>query len=182
MISHMNTWFFGRLASYRIALAAAILSISPALAATSGELRLTTPPVAAPEMGYKDDQNVAHNVKDNMGKLTAVHFWATWCVPCVKELSQVDAAQAQYGAKGFKVIAISLDGTNMDKVKKFLAEKQISNLAPYLDNRNMAFMSARIPGLPGTLFLDDKGQEVARVAGPLDWTSEATAKFIESHL
>src|SRR5438046_1874024 len=67
--------------------------------------------------------------------LTAVHLWATWCVPCLKELPEVDATASAYKNKDFHVTAISLD-TDMAKVEKFFADKGIKTLTPAIDKNN----------------------------------------------
>ena len=46
---------------------------------------------------------------DLKGKYTLIDFWATWCVPCVAELPNVEAAYAKYHDRGFEVLAVSLD-------------------------------------------------------------------------
>lgn len=155
------------------------MTLHPALADALLDFDMAT---ALPmETAFTDPQGNTHTLEKEKGKLTAVHFWASWCVPCVAELPEVDAAQAAYGEKGFKVIAISLD-TNMDKVTQFYAAHNITHLQPWLDISSKAFQAAAFSGLPGTLFLDAEGKPLARVIGPLNWQSEKTKGFIEAHL
>jgi thiol-disulfide isomerase/thioredoxin len=113
--------------------------------------------------------------------LTAVHLWAIWCVPCLKELPEVDAAAAAYKDKDFHVVAISMD-TDMAKVKQFFADKGIKTLVPAIDKDSASFRAAHLRGLPGTLFFNKKGELIGRADGPLDWKAKSTTDFIESQL
>lgn len=171
----IHTRFFRLLASCRIAVALAMLSF-PALAVP---LKVE-PPKPAATIIYKDEAGVSHTVNPADHKLTAIHFWATWCVPCVDELPQVDAAQQAYMAKGFQVIALSMDGEHhTDKVTKFFTEHHIAHLIAAFDPNMAGFSATKSPGLPTTLFIDAQGNEIARAEGPLDWKSPEVTSFIE---
>jgi len=114
-------------------------------------------------------------------KLTAVHFWATWCVPCVQELPQVDAALLNNKDKGLMVIAIAME-KNIDKVKEFMKNNRITTLTPYLDNGSNSFKALGIRGLPTTVFFNAKGIEVGRSVGPMHWDSAENKAFFKKHL
>lgn len=114
--------------------------------------------------------------------LTAVHFWATWCVPCVEELPKLNEAQKRYRERGFHVVAISMDGKNSSKVKKFLSEQRITGLETVLDNGMKSYKAAMVIGLPTTLFIDRQGRQIARSDGDLDWQSPEITEFIEQQL
>ncbi len=159
----MNTRVVALLASLACCLAA------PALAASDP---VPIMPVTKARLAVPDVETSGH-------ALTAVHFWATWCVPCVSELPELDAAAATYKDIDFQVVAISLD-IDMVKVKLFFDEKGIRTLAPLLDKNSAAFLTAKLRGLPGTLFFNKEGELIARADGPVDWKSAATITFIES--
>ncbi len=170
----MNTVFLTLLASC-VLLAAPLFAHSVPL--------IESQPTPAADMPYTDQYGEAHTVADQLGKLTAVHFWATWCAPCVDELPEVDAAAKAYGKHGFKVIAISLDGDNaLKRVKEFLASHGITHLEPALDMGMRSFKAADTLGLPTTIMIDANGNEVARATGPMRWGDPNVHKFITSHL
>lgn len=138
-------------------------------------------PRHAPLLSYRDETGAPQKKEVKGGKLTIVHFWATWCIPCVEELPEVDAAQAAYAEKGLTIIPLSLD-FQMQKAKDFLIEKKLTHLPVYLDNGNSTFQAAKLKGLPATLFINELGIEIARAEGPLDWTAKETVEFIEGRL
>lgn len=46
---------------------------------------------------------------EQRGEVVLVNFWATWCAPCVKEIPELMKLEEKYKARGFKLIAVSLD-------------------------------------------------------------------------
>lgn len=134
-----------------------------------------------PVFSYKDASGTEQMPDFAAHTLTAVHFWATWCKPCVAEVPEVDLAQKTYASKGFKVLAISMDG-NIDKVKAFYEKHGITALTPMLDNGAISYNALKIPGLPVTVFFNRDGKEIARVEGPMHWNDSKNKQFIESQL
>lgn len=134
-----------------------------------------------PVFSYRDASGSVQAPDLASHKLTAVHFWATWCVPCIAEVPEVDAAQKAYGDKGFKVLAISLDGS-IEKVQAFYADHKITSLVPIIDNGATSIGALKVRALPVTIFFDRKGEEIARVEGPLHWLQSPNREFIEKQL
>lgn len=157
--------------------------VSPALAADTVKLEIAAKPAAVSTLAFTDEQGNAKPFNPKPYKLSVIHFWAIWCASCIEELPQVDKAAKTYAAKGMQVIAVSMDDKNsMPKIKKFYGEHQITSLSTYFDPNNASFQSTHLAGLPGTLFLDKDGKEIAHAEGPLDWSSPEVTAFIESHL
>lgn len=55
-------------------------------------------------------------------------FWATWCKPCLEEMSEFNKIYSQYKDKGFKLLAISTD-----------AEKTVAKVKPYIKSKGYDF-------------------------------------------
>lgn len=140
---------------------------------------------AAPSLAAFQVQDAAgktYHLPDIKGKLTALHFWATWCVPCVEELPALDAVQEQYAAHGLKVVAVAEEAGGPEKAQRFLADHGITHLPLYLDPKGMALGAAKVKGLPATLFFDEKGVLLKRIDGPAAWEGEEMREFIEAAL
>lgn len=59
--------------------------------------------------------------EDFSGKTLLINFWATWCVPCRREMPMLVDLQSEYGPEGLQVVGIALDDVQSvrDFVKKY---------------------------------------------------------------
>ncbi len=170
-MQHMHTRIFNILASL-------LLLTQPAFAQTA-PLEQHSAPKPLPALGYLDETGTAKALDTKGAKLTVLHLWATWCLPCLAEIPEIDTLAGKY--KDLRVVTVSLDKT-MPPVKAFYASHSITHLPTYLDNKMAVFRALKFEGLPGTIFINDKGEEVARIDGPSEWNNPEVAAFIEKSL
>lgn len=106
------------------------------------------------------------------GQVLLLNFWATWCVPCRKEIPMLIEAQSDLGDQGLQIIGIAVD--TRAATAQFAQRYGINY--PVLVDRHKA---ARVqdmytqPGdpaavLPYTVIIDPRGRIRASVAGRLD--------------
>ena len=64
------------------------------------------------------------SLADYRGKVVLLDFWATWCLPCLAAIPEIEAVYEKYNNKGFEIIGISLD---LDKavLRRFLKENPL---------------------------------------------------------
>ena len=55
--------------------------------------------------------------------VTLLHVWATWCGPCQKEFPEIEAIQREFGPRGLRIVAVSVDGGDDDPVRAFAQDK-----------------------------------------------------------
>lgn len=94
------------------------------------------------------------------GKVVLIDFWATWCPPCRAEIPNVLAAYEKYHAKGFEVIAVSLDRDEAD-LKKFVEEKEMPWAQIYEGASEIAEQYG-VESIPTTYLIDADGKIAAR--------------------
>jgi thiol-disulfide isomerase/thioredoxin len=163
---------FWALATWLIAGPAAAQAPAPKL------LLLDVPkPVAA--IGFDDGEGHARSLADFKGKVVLVNIWATWCIPCRKEMPALDRLQASLGGPAFEVVPVSIDRGGRDTVAKFYAETGIRNLGMYIDASGQAVRTVGAVGLPTTLIINRAGFEIDRVIGPLEWDAPEIAEFLQ---
>ena len=95
------------------------------------------------------------------GRIVVLNFWATYCIPCRKEMPDLAAIQNEYAALGLQVIGASADPLeDQKKVLQFIKEMKI-NFPVWLGatTQSMALFGLG-PGLPGTAIIGRDGKIV----------------------
>ena len=100
------------------------------------------------------------------GKPLVLNFWATWCIPCVGELPELDKL-ASSGA--VTVLAASADRAGAAVVQPFLAKHPLAHLTVLLDPGSEAGHAAQVVGFPTTLIFDASLLLRGRLVGPAAW-------------
>lgn len=116
------------------------------------------------------------------GRLRVVHFWATWCPPCVEELPGLVAFASGPGKDPrFEIFGVSVDD-DPKAVKAWLAKKQIMGLPLFFDPRGAAAARFGTVKFPETWFLGPEGRVLAHWVGARDWADPASRAEISSLL
>ncbi len=102
------------------------------------------------------------SLKESLGKVTIVDFWASWCGPCRAENPNVVALYNELHSKGLNIIGVSLD-KDAAKWKEAIAKDklawtQVSNLKYWDDPIAKHY---KVDGIPATFVLDANGKVVA---------------------
>lgn len=119
-------------------------------------------------------------ITDFAGKPTVLHFWATWCAPCVEEMPEIDEYAKKYGDK-INLIVIANDKSGGTDALKFYKEKGFKNLKVYVDDRGEFMGAVKIKALPTTIFVTSDSLEIGRVLGPIEWLG-GSGEFIMTSL
>ena len=122
-----------------------------------------------PEIRFSDADGRALTIADFRGRTVLLNIWATWCVPCRKEMPALDRLQATLGGEDFVVVPLSIDRDGTPVVKRFYKELGIKKLGIYVDPSGRGSQDLAIPGVPATLLIDRGGREIAREMGPAEW-------------
>lgn len=155
---------------------------APTVAAVSGELFAASELKPVPELRFVDGADRPRTLSEFHGKAVLLNLWATWCVPCRREMPALDRLQARLGGPDFEVVALSIDKKGLPAVQAFYGELGLKALAIYLDVSGRAASQIAAPGIPTTLLVDAQGNEVGRAAGPREWDSPAAVAEIERRI
>jgi thiol-disulfide isomerase/thioredoxin len=139
-------------------------------------------PEAPPEAAFQDATGKERTLADWRGKVVLLNLWATWCLPCRKEMPSLDRLQKELGSDKFEVVAVSVDRKGLEASRKFLDETQVQDLGLYVDATARMTSTLRVVGLPATLLIDAEGRELGRLLGPAEWDSEDAKRLIRSAL
>jgi thiol-disulfide isomerase/thioredoxin len=155
--------------------------LSPFARGEVAAVAVATAPSPVPDLSFRDREGHARTLADWRGRLVLLNLWATWCVPCRKEMPALDALAGQ-GGSDFAVVAVNIDTRDAEKPLAFLHDIGATHLDYYADPSAKVFQDLKAAGwafgMPTTLLVDPAGCEVASLAGPADWASADAARLI----
>lgn len=100
------------------------------------------------------------SLADYSGRVVFLNFWATWCVPCVRELPTFQAFAAEQNAldNGAVVLAVN-NAENRDQISAFLTQNDIglADVPVLLDSNSAVYRRFAVPVLPTTFVISPEG-------------------------
>ena len=145
-------------------------------------LTMATTPLRLPDLAFEDAGGKPRKLSDWRGRTVLVNLWATWCVPCRKEMPALEALQTRLGGPDFEVVAVNIDTRDLQKPKNFLKEAHLTRLSYFSDQKAKVFQDlkeiGRALGMPTSVLVDGQGCEIATIAGPAEWGSDDAIKLI----
>lgn len=122
-----------------------------------------------PELALKDLSGVRRQLSAYRGQVVVLNFFATYCVPCRRELPSLVAFHNEYSGRGVQVIGVSADGVREGaKVRQFVKETKL-NFPVWLGatEDDMGRFGLR-PTLPDTVIIGRDGRMAGSVEGTFD--------------
>ena len=131
-------------------------------AAPGGVINASAAPAPSPAtaldgMPFHKLDGAELSVSDWKGKVVVLNYWATWCVPCRKEIPEFNRIARELGPKGVQVVGISMDEGGAESVKPFLQQLPMQY--------TVGLGTGTPPELPITVILDRNGNAVQRFQG-----------------
>ena len=135
----------------------------------------------APEFRLPAPDGRYVNLADFRGKVVMVHFWATWCPPCVEEIPTLVKLYSQFAGKDFEMLAVSVDEGGAKAVTAFMQREKLALPAPVLldPDRSVAGLYGTYK-FPETYVVDRQGVVRYKVIGPRNWTDPETIQVLKS--
>ena len=141
---------------------------------------------AMPQLTFTDANGATKSLSDWHGRTVLLNLWATWCVPCRREMPALQALEEKLGGKNFEVVAVNIDTRDPQKPKAWLHDVGVDRLAYYADPSAKVFQELKLIGkafgMPTTLLIDPNGCEIATLAGPAEWGSDDALKLVQRAL
>jgi cytochrome c biogenesis protein CcmG/thiol:disulfide interchange protein DsbE len=103
---------------------------------------------------------------DLRGQVGLLHFWASWCPYCRKEILAIESLFQQFKNKGFRPFSINV-GENPVAVEAYLVNLKVSYSIP-IDSDSAAAKRYGITGIPTTLIVDRGGLIRFKILGEID--------------
>ena len=158
--------------------------IGPLVHGEVAALTMATRPLRLPDLAFDDAEGKPRKLSEWRGKTVLVNLWATWCVPCRKEMPALDSLQTKLGGRDFEVVAINIDTRDPEKPKNFLKEANLTKLTYFTDTKAKVFQDlkniGKALGMPTSVLVDGQGCELGTIAGPAEWASDDAIALIKA--
>lgn len=152
------------------------VEIHDAFEITRPKQRLPAPGFQLPEL---NGDRVS--LESYRGRVVLIHFWATFCIPCLKELPDLETLWQQYNRQGVVVLGVAADRGSQDIVQEFSSKAGVTFpvlLDPDGDVRNQYEVTA----LPMTYLVGRDGRISGRAFGAREWAGPQGRELIETLL
>ncbi len=135
-------------------------------------------PVVISEAAFEMEDGSEGTLADWQGKYVLLNFWATWCAPCRHEMPMISELQSEFGGDMFEVVTLATGRNSPGGIDRFFDETGITNLPKHKDPKQAVAREMAVLGLPITVIIDPQGQEIARMRGDADWSSDSAKAII----
>ncbi len=150
------------------------------LSLSNAEARMLMDPIAGEPKasGFNLDATDGRSISldDYQGKFILLNFWATWCIPCRKEMPAMNNLHNQLNSRGLEVVGVHV-GPSLAGVKKFLESVPVD--FTILLDKDMSLANWGVRGLPTTFLINPEGKLIYRATGEREWDSPEMLKFLD---
>jgi thiol-disulfide isomerase/thioredoxin len=155
-------------------------SAPPPLTSATSQFVELRPLDEAPPLRLERIDGKMVDLRSPQGKVVLLSFWATWCLPCRRELPTLERLARMEAARNVEVVAVSVDQAGKPAVTTFLARISVRSLRPFLDPEGrIAAPPSKIEaapfvlyGMPISYIIDRQGRVAGYITGEVDWTSD----------
>ncbi len=123
------------------------------------------PPYSAPKFSVKNLSGRSVTLQDYRNKPVIVNFWATWCVPCVAEMPELDRFYRAKKNEGLSMLMINLKESK-SVIDNFVSPHGFA-FEILMDEDGKLSEKFQVFGLPTTFFIDGRGMIVYTHMGRL---------------
>ena len=116
------------------------------------------------------------------GKFVLLNFWATWCVPCVRELPSLSRLNDHFSDENFQVVLVSQDRAGFKQTDKFIEKHKIDIPQAFIDNKLKYSRAMEIISIPTTILIGTDGAEIGRLVGSIEWDHPEAIALINYYL
>ncbi len=169
--------------AFLLGLAVAFLVATPGPATASGPsagfgLQRPRTHARAPDFSLKGLSGRALLPQDLRGRVVVLNFFATWCVPCRREMPSLQRLAEKFRTRPLTVIIVAEDRGLFSRggVRRF-TEKYAQGLTVLMDPGGRARKAYEVVSLPTTYIIGRDGMIIGRVLGERVWDSEAAMDF-----
>lgn len=131
---------------------------------------------AAPDTALDDLDGEPYALRDDLGAVVFVHFWASWCGPCREEMPAIQRMWHELEPEGLRIALINT-AEDEETVFSFLAE-YAPDMRPLMDRDGQLTETWSPRGLPATYVVDRRGRVRYQALGGRPWDEPEYLDFL----
>ncbi len=136
-------------------------------------------PITISSLKFKDFNLQDVDLTGKKGNIMILNFWASWCVPCRKEMPSLEKLAQDYPK--IKIYPINMEVPNKLVARDFYNSIGIVNLDIYFDPEFKLVKQFKMRGLPTSILIDKNGKEFARVLGEVNFYDKKFIEFLKKY-
>jgi cytochrome c biogenesis protein CcmG/thiol:disulfide interchange protein DsbE len=112
------------------------------------------------------------------GDVVLLNIWATWCDPCRAEMPSIEKLHREFGPRGLRIVAVSVDDPGQQKTIRDFARELGLTFEILQDPTHDLQKAYQTTGVPETFVLGRDGVIRKKIIGATDWSSQGTRALI----
>ena len=137
-------------------------------------------PKAIKELKFKDFNLQDVDLTNKKGNIMIINFWASWCMPCRREMPSLEKLTHKYPE--IKVYAINMEKPNKLIVRDFFKSIGVASLDIYFDPDFKLVKQFKMRGLPISILIDKNGKEFGRVVGEINFMNKDFIELLKRYI
>jgi thiol-disulfide isomerase/thioredoxin len=151
-----------------------------AFIARAADLEVLPGPVVHPPFELEGLDGGHHSLGDYRGKVVVINFWASWCVPCLREMPSLQRLAEKFSDRPFEIVTINV--AEPRNVVAASRERMKLDCTILLDPEKATMNAWGVKVLPTSYLLDPEGRIRYQAVGPVDWETDAVYNAVEALL
>lgn len=143
------------------------------------QARISVGDAAPQRLGKNADTAEEILLPDSAGKITVVHFWATWCDYCFRTLPAMEFMQEKLGPDNLRVVSIAVKD-EARAVRKITAEMKELSMLSSIDRTGKIAESFGDDYMPNIWVIDRDGKVMAQMPVKSDEDMVKAVKLVEA--
>ncbi|MGC9455976.1 MAG: TlpA family protein disulfide reductase [Halothiobacillaceae bacterium] len=136
------------------------------------------PPEPAPDYQLPDARGPMHEASENIGRVTLVNFWATWCPSCVHEIPSMNRLQAGYAPEDFAIVSFNYK-EDRAHVLDFMERIEVE-FPVLLDIDGAVSDRWDVFAFPSSFILDAEGRIRYSVNTAIEWHTDEVRAVVDA--
>lgn len=129
-----------------------------------------------------DGSNAVRTLEDYRGKVVVLNIWATWCLPCIREMPTFEQLHQAFRGSDLRIVAVSVDDlVGADSVHRYARGLGVT-FDVLLDSTHTIDRVYQVTGYPQTFVIAKDGTIRKQWIGEANWASQANMALIRGLL